>query len=51
MQDLNVKNNYFIFPDRRPGKLKDQGEIDEILTKFGSKLRYVYTANISGAKI
>jgi len=51
MQDLNVKNNYFTFPDRRPEKSRDQGEIDEILTKFGSELPYVYTANISGAKI
>jgi len=51
MQDPNVKNNYFTFPDRRPGKSKDQGEIDEILTMFGSSLPYVHTANISGAKI
>ena len=51
MQDFKVKNNYFTLPDRRPGKSRDQGEIDEILARFGSMLPHAYTANISGAKI
>jgi len=51
MQNPNVKNNYITFPDRRPGKSRDQGEVDEILRKFESKLSYVHNANISGAKI
>ena len=43
-------NNYFTYPDRRPPKSKDSGEINEILKK-NIPLPFVHTADICGAKI
>jgi hypothetical protein len=43
-------NNHFTYPDRRPPKSKDNGEIDEILGRNIS-LPFVHTADVCGAKI
>jgi hypothetical protein len=51
MQDTIVKNNYFTQPDSRPPKSADKGEIDDILSKYESKLHLTQTADIAGAKI
>jgi len=50
MRDSKVKNNYFTFPDRRPPKVRDRGEIDKILNKV-QELPYEAVADICGAKI
>jgi len=44
-------NNYVTFPDRRPPKFKDNGEIDKILEKYGSNLPFTHIADLCGAKI
>lgn len=49
MQNKTV-DSYFTYPDRRPPKFKDNGEIDEILGK-NTSLPYVHTADVRGAKI
>lgn len=51
MKDSKVNNNYFTQPDRRPPKSADKGEIEKILSKYGSKLKFVSTADVAGAKI
>ncbi len=50
MRDSKVKNNYFTYPDRRPPKVRDSGEIEKVLSRF-SELPYEAVANICGAKI
>jgi len=50
MKDEPTGNNFFTYPDRRPPKSKDNGEIDEILSRNIS-LPHVHTADICGAKI
>ncbi|MGQ9743774.1 MAG: hypothetical protein ACUVQW_04055 [Candidatus Bathycorpusculaceae bacterium] len=47
---LNAVDNYFTFPDRRPPKSRDNGEISEILGK-NILLPYVHIADVCGAKI
>lgn len=51
MPEQRVKNNYFTVPDRRPPKSRDQGEIKQILSKYGSEFPFVHTADICGARI
>jgi ATP-dependent phosphoenolpyruvate carboxykinase len=43
-------NNYFTYPDRRPSKSKDNGEINEILEK-NIQLPFIHIVDICGAKI
>jgi len=43
-------NNYFTYPDRRPPKSEDKGEINKILSE-NIPLSFVHTADICGAKI
>ncbi len=50
MRDSKVKNNYFTYPDRRPPKVRDSGEIEKVLSRF-SGFPYEVVANICGAKI
>lgn len=50
MLDSKVKNNYFTYPERRPPKVCDNGEIEKILSRF-SDFPYELAANICGAKI
>ncbi|MEM2987704.1 MAG: hypothetical protein QXK26_01515 [Candidatus Bathyarchaeia archaeon] len=49
MQPKTV-DNYFTYPDRRPPKSKDNGKIDEILSR-NIQLPYVHVADVCGAKI
>lgn len=51
MQNSRVPNNYFTYPDRRPPKSPNKGEIEDILGKLKFKPDYVKTADIAGAKI
>jgi hypothetical protein len=50
MQDPKIKNNYFTYPDRRPPKIKDKGEIDRVL-KTHIDLPFEAVADICGVRI
>jgi hypothetical protein len=43
--------NYVTFPDRRPSAYKDNGEIKEILAKYGEALPFRHTANLCDARV
>lgn len=51
MPQAKVSNNYFTVPDRRPPKAPDNGEINQILEKYGGEFPFVHTADICGARI
>ncbi|MEM2695880.1 MAG: hypothetical protein QXU09_02975 [Thermoproteota archaeon] len=47
---LKSVDNYFTYPDRRPPKSRDKGEVDEVLSR-NIKLPFVHVADVCGAKI